>query len=868
MYFLKQIQSQFLAQITLYDGMYGPRIQDTASEPVFPAISQKSQPNGVLDNTMLKNLWQHMSAEDLQAFVEEFGKKLEDTKLEEKFVMTQITILINGLRPIAEGKVPGYNIQDEGYQAIKKVILDLEKIHKHLEQEWVELNTMIQEKLKEVMGDVNEELGFSGDKTETEYTQADINTLTQTITSQKTEIRGLFFSSILKMPDDGKKLSEHNENETLKAFVQENADGLKYGYDVDAILAEFDGINIPNNTDLQTAWESLEYAKAQYDEVMRKMQIMARDITIIEGEKTLWEARLDGTQAAYEEILKDEKIKDALSNANGAPEFEDIDMDHIKILKDSWVDLRKIFLTGANGQTFRWGVIQTGQEFTVNFSTNERLAGNMDFSFFDSSAQEIEIDGKKLTFQKDWVHGAGYYDENSLEYPMMDGSNIKILALRTDSNPHQSEAIDTAISEKIADLWELTTKEKMFVESVYNNPNDYFNGKTLPKGIVWAVLAVLSNLFLKTNYVYNPETWLWEDGVRGEAGAMTYGEYKNAYLWEISADLWSLSAEFEAGTKWPYAYNPNDNGHGPSYWTFQMNSWVWVYKEFITRYWIWEWKTAWDAAIQKYGREEFQKMEKEFIGEKNYTPFMNRISIPDKENFSPAMKNVFFSIAVQHWPGGAKDGSLLKIVNAFSGTPWNKEDEAKLINQLYDRRGQIWPAWVASRYNKERAKALAMLDAVTLGSSDIYDQNIDTSKFPNFRSRPAKVVTKSNGQKMTYCSETARLNLSDLGITNFTQWESAKASFDLHPKNRIWGFPPQNTEAKVADLYLDASKWKEQYGHRAVALQIEWKWFVYDPYYAIPGSENNRTWPIPAESYLNHMQNTLGRKIWWAAYYS
>ena len=193
MYFLKQIQSQFLAQITLYDGMYGPRIQDTASEPVFPAISQKSQPNGVLDNTMLKNLWQHMSAEDLQAFVEEFGKKLEDTKLEEKFVMTQITILINGLRPIAEGKVPGYNIQDEGYQAIKKVILDLEKIHKHLEQEWVELNTMIQAKLKEVMGDVNEELGFSGDKTETEYTQADINTLTQTITSQKTEIRGLFF---------------------------------------------------------------------------------------------------------------------------------------------------------------------------------------------------------------------------------------------------------------------------------------------------------------------------------------------------------------------------------------------------------------------------------------------------------------------------------------------------------------------------------------------------------------------------------------------------------------------------------------------------------------------------------------------------
>lgn len=37
-------------------------------------------------------------------------------------------------------------------------------------------------------------------------------------------------------------------------------------------------------------------------------------------------------------------------------------------------------------------------------------------------------------------------------------------------------------------------------------------------------------------------------------------------------ELGSLSAEFESGGKGPHAYVADDNGAGPSYGTYQMNT--------------------------------------------------------------------------------------------------------------------------------------------------------------------------------------------------------------------------------------------------------------------------------------------------------
>ncbi len=57
----------------------------------------------------------------------------------------------------------------------------------------------------------------------------------------------------------------------------------------------------------------------------------------------------------------------------------------------------------------------------------------------------------------------------------------------------------------------------------------------------------------------------------------------------------------------------------------------------------------------------------------------------------------------------------------------------------------------------------------------------------------------------------------------------------MYPSEVIQPFPPaNNTDASVADFYLDASSANAQYGHRVAAFQREGQWYVLDPYYSIP----------------------------------
>lgn len=170
--------------------------------------------------------------------------------------------------------------------------------------------------------------------------------------------------------------------------------------------------------------------------------------------------------------------------------------------------------------------------------------------------------------------------------------------------------------------------------------------------------------------------------------------------------LWSLSAKYESSKKWPYAYNPNDNGHGPSYGTYQMNTRVGVYKAFIRRHGISPGRKWWNAAIKKYGAKRFRSMEHAFIKEKNYDPMMRRITIKNKSRFSNAMKQVIWSVAVQHG-GGHKN--LISIINRSWVIPGNTASEAQLIKSIYHQRSKIWPAGVKIRYTQERKTALALV---------------------------------------------------------------------------------------------------------------------------------------------------------------
>lgn len=129
-----------------------------------------------------------------------------------------------------------------------------------------------------------------------------------------------------------------------------------------------------------------------------------------------------------------------------------------------------------------------------------------------------------------------------------------------------------------------------------------------------------------------------------------------------------------------------------------------------------------------------------------------------------------------------------------------------------------------------------------------------------YRSFPAETNPET---WTTLCSRTARLNLWRMWVPNAAWWRSAREAFNSYWWWADRSFPSVNSDAQVADIYLDASPRNAQYGHRAAAFRDGWQWFVLDPYFRIPWQSDRRA-AIPAETYLNHMCGTLWRNFWWA----
>ncbi|NVP17658.1 hypothetical protein HUU51_02980 [Candidatus Gracilibacteria bacterium] len=144
------------------------------------------------------------------------------------------------------------------------------------------------------------------------------------------------------------------------------------------------------------------------------------------------------------------------------------------------------------------------------------------------------------------------------------------------------------------------------------------------------------------------------------------------------------------------------------------------------------------------------------------------------------------------------------------------------------------------------------------------DSKYYSSKLENFTPAEYSYPAERSESGTTLCSRTARLNLSKLGVDSPSTGGSARAAYEnLNSPKDI--FPPTNSDAKVADVYLDARSDKNrQYGHRVAAFKGEnGQWFVLDPYYSMFGNTRE---PIPAEHYVR----TVGdkQKVWGAHYYS
>ncbi len=721
------------------------------------------------------------------------------------------------------------------------------------------------------------------------YTTIMIESMKEEVSWEMIEFRRMLFEDILWEEDDGKSLSEYKEHEKVQAFENQTPEWHQFGYSVIAIIEAFEEINVNESELNQEYGESLNYAIEWYERLYRSLSIVARDITELESGKSFGETRLELTHEWYKNLTLNEdgsltEIWEAIANgdesiepaANRLPNFEDLKMDQIQILKENWANFKNLFLVHPTGENFEWWLLQEWESYIINFSANEELSNKMDFSFIDSSAQQIEIDGTAVMFNQSGPLWAGYYDINNEQILLQDGSEVKIIEKRTDVSPQIEELIDSWITERLSNFAQSSSEYRAVSQAIMaGNPWWNFDASKLPWGLLGAVLAAILNMFDDRNFEYNPETKLWEEKpewVDNSTGQqydsqwrpLTNADVIGAYRW--SMDLWSLSARFESSSQGSRAYNPDDNWHGPSYGTYQMNSEVWVHRSFIQKHGIADGRDGWMAAIQRFGANTFREMEHQHIKENNYDPMIRRISVPNKENFSMAMQNVIWSIGVQHGPWHS---GLLEIINTSWVTPGDRESEARLINALYDKRERIWPAGIASRYRPERADALAMLN--TLASSEvpnIYEQGLN----------PVPAWTKSHSISRSpswtpECSKTARLNLTDFGLNAPFRWWSARESFNMYPADRITQFPPTPwSGALVADLYLEASNENAQYGHRVAAFKQDWAWFVFDPYYADNMmaawySIADRNTRIPAEDYIKYMWETQWREFWWAAYF-
>ncbi len=895
MYFITQIKSQFLRNLVNY--------QDTLSEstawngPTQPAESTPSPTD--IQNPAL--------SPEMQERINSLQAELDGLKLERRFLVPQITKIWNFLEQVEAGKFPDLSPDDiEFKEMLGKHEKKIESL-KILATEWKDIEMLINQALSELSKDIQKETvgmnwnsewvntfvtanenaevkSFSSentlwDVTERVFTTEDIPVLEEKLNTEKMQFRKVFFEDILKEPDTGKPLSEYKNNEVVTAFEWVLEDGNQFSYSLSAIIDAYENISIEEWVEIQTQWEDLTSAIAWYERLNRNIDIVSRDIAKLDSWKTLWEARLEITHEGFRNLMLDAEGKltkeweliaswdESLTPAERIPKFEDLKMDQIKVLRDNWVNLKKLFLVQENGSDVNSSILEQGESYIVNFSANQELPNSMDFSFIDTSAKDISIDGIPVTFQQDGPLWAWYYDINNEQIFIQDGSKVTIWEKRTDSSAQVDEAIEWAVRERLDNFAMTSTQERMVTQAIMSwNPSGTFDTSTFPKWILWTILAVLSNWFNGTNYTMNEDgTWsenkewnsgwmVWENGE-----ALTNQGVIESYRWNM--ELGSLSARFESSSQWSKAYNPNDNGHGPSYGTYQMNSTVWVYKTFIRKHGIAEWKQAWMAAIQKFGPEEFKKMEHDHIKQNNYDPMIWRITVPNKEKFSMAMQNVIWSIGVQHGPWHK---GLLGIINKSWVIAGDKNSEAQLINALYNKREKIWPAWIASRYRPERTDALAMLN--TLSASEhpnVYEQGLQDVALGT------KSVDVPDWYTTPQCSMVARQNLQKFWVDSVNRWASARASFEMYPTDKITAFPPAAwSTAKVADFFLEASEKNAQYGHRVAAYQTWGQWFVCDPYYGDNiNSVARRTEAIPAEKYIQYMESK-GRKFWWAAYFS
>ena len=108
-----------------------------------------------------------------------------------------------------------------------------------------------------------------------------------------------------------------------------------------------------------------------------------------------------------------------------------------------------------------------------------------------------------------------------------------------------------------------------------------------------------------------------------------------------------------------------------------------------------------------------------------------------------------------------------------------------------------------------------------------------TLDWETFTGAPARVETRSDGKKMTYCSYTAWLNGTLFGL-NLPRASSARESETMYDSKGVKSLDQLGKSENVADIFLSSSTENGlKYGHRALGVKSknDGAWYILDPYW-------------------------------------
>ena len=166
----------------------------------------------------------------------------------------------------------------------------------------------------------------------------------------------------------------------------------------------------------------------------------------------------------------------------------------------------------------------------------------------------------------------------------------------------------------------------------------------------------------------------------GDAGGKSYGAYQFASVWDVPKDFFQWCQDSKntyyrsIGSRLSDAYEQDKNAYGSHF------------------------DKTWQA-LAKENRDGFLQAQRNYVRLSYYDPIVRKVEAQIRgfhmDNYSIALRNVFWSRSVQHGASSAAD----LVVDAFHALGgFRNQPESELINAIYAESGKIRPATSDDKY--------------------------------------------------------------------------------------------------------------------------------------------------------------------------